>query len=52
VRATRRQPEAEVVGRPALRLRDEDREDIADALAELLLAQLEAGVELETRWQA
>jgi hypothetical protein len=34
-------PEAEVEGRPTLALRDQDREALADALAELLIAALE-----------
>jgi hypothetical protein len=46
VKTKPRQPEAEASGRPSLTVRDEDREAIADALAELLLARLEAGVEL------
>ena len=33
-------PEAIVEGRPALVLREEDREAVADALADLLLADL------------
>jgi hypothetical protein len=33
-----RAPEADVDGSPRVALRDEDREDIADVLAELLLA--------------
>jgi len=38
----RARPEADVEGIPALELRDEDLEAIADEVAELLIAALEA----------
>jgi hypothetical protein len=40
-RGVRRQPEAEAVGFPALSLSDDDRDVVAEALADLLLAALE-----------
>ena len=42
----RRTPhEATVIGRPSLHLRAEDREAVADILAELLIVDLEGGLE-------
>ena len=40
-RRARRQPEVDVEGTPELVLRDEDREAVADALADLLLQDLD-----------
>ena len=36
-----RHVDAETVGRPAIHLRDEDREDVAEALADALVAALD-----------
>jgi hypothetical protein len=41
-------PEAEVDGSPHLAVRDEDREAVVEALADLLVAVLERGAEEQT----